>query len=145
MLFCATVSLCANIDNSAYFRRQKIFSFFVTIYIYIYIYIVRLPRWPCGKESSCQCRRPRRWWFDPWIRKVAWRRNDNLLHYSSLENPTDWESGRLQSMGHKELDMTKHTHTHRHTYKYSKVFGIKTLNYSQGMQATQLNSALRLA
>ena len=24
-----------------------------------------------GKASTCQCRRP---WFDPWIRKIPWRR-----------------------------------------------------------------------
>ena len=24
-----------------------------------------------SKESSCQCRRPR---FDPWVRKIPWRR-----------------------------------------------------------------------
>ena len=28
-----------------------------------------------GKESSCQCRRPRRCWFDPWVGKIPWRRN----------------------------------------------------------------------
>ena len=30
-----------------------------------------LPRWLSGKESACQCRRPR---FDPWVRKIPWRR-----------------------------------------------------------------------
>ena len=30
-----------------------------------------LSRWPSGKESSCQCRRYR---FNPWVRKVPWRR-----------------------------------------------------------------------
>ena len=33
-----------------------------------------------------QCRRPG---FDPWIMKIFWRRNGNLLSYSSLENPMD--------------------------------------------------------
>ena len=28
-------------------------------------------RWCSGKESSCQCRRPR---FDLWVRKIPWRR-----------------------------------------------------------------------
>ena len=35
---------------------------------------MRLPRWLSGKESTCQCRRPRRWGFDPWVRKIPWRR-----------------------------------------------------------------------
>ena len=30
-----------------------------------------LPRWLSGKESTCQCRRCR---FNPWVRKIPWRR-----------------------------------------------------------------------
>ena len=30
-----------------------------------------LPRWPSGKEPSCQCRRLG---FNPWVRKIPWRR-----------------------------------------------------------------------
>ena len=30
-----------------------------------------LPQWLRGKESSCQCRRPR---FDSWSKKIPWRR-----------------------------------------------------------------------
>ena len=29
------------------------------------------PGWFSGKESACQCRRQR---FDPWVRKISWRR-----------------------------------------------------------------------
>ena len=35
---------------------------------------IRLPRWLSGKESACQCRKHRRYGFDPWVRKVPWRR-----------------------------------------------------------------------
>ena len=31
-------------------------------------------RWLSGKESACQCRRHRRHGFDPWVRKISWRR-----------------------------------------------------------------------
>ena len=27
-----------------------------------------------GKESACQCRRHKRQRFDPWVRKIPWRR-----------------------------------------------------------------------
>ena len=27
------------------------------------------PRWPSGKETTCQCRRHKRCRFDPWVRK----------------------------------------------------------------------------
>ena len=30
-----------------------------------------LPRWLSSKESTCQCRR---WRFDPWVRKIPWKR-----------------------------------------------------------------------
>ena len=36
------------------------------------VYTHRLnPRWFSGKESTCQCRRHG---FDPWVRKIPWRR-----------------------------------------------------------------------
>ena len=35
---------------------------------------VCLSRWLNGKESVCQCRRHRRCRFDPWVRKIPWRR-----------------------------------------------------------------------
>ena len=33
-----------------------------------------LPRWCSGKESASQCRRRRRHGFNPWVRKIPWRR-----------------------------------------------------------------------
>ena len=33
-----------------------------------------LPRWLSGKESACQCRSHRRCGFNPWVRKIPWRR-----------------------------------------------------------------------
>ena len=45
--------------------------------------------------------------------------NGNPLQCSCLGNSKDRGAGRLQSMGHKDLDMTEraraHTHTHTHT------------------------------
>ena len=32
------------------------------------------PDGPSGKEPTCQCRRHKRWGFDPWVRKIPWRR-----------------------------------------------------------------------
>ena len=31
-----------------------------------------LPRWLRGKEFACQCRRPKRLGFDPWVWKIPW-------------------------------------------------------------------------
>ena len=41
---------------------------------YQYIYNMGLPWWLRGKETACQCKRCKRWGFDPWVRKIPWRR-----------------------------------------------------------------------
>ena len=33
-----------------------------------------LPKWLSDQESACQCRRRKRLGFDPWARKILWRR-----------------------------------------------------------------------
>ena len=42
-----------------------------------------------GKEPSCQCRRYKRHGFDPWVRKIPWRRAWQPLQYFCLENSMD--------------------------------------------------------
>ena len=32
------------------------------------------PRWASDKEPACQCRRHKRHGFEPWVRKISWRR-----------------------------------------------------------------------
>ena len=71
-----------------------------------------LPIWLSGKESTCQCRRSRRRGFDPWVRKIPWKRSRQPTPVFLL-----WKSHGQRSLasyspwGHKELDMTEHTHT----------------------------------
>ena len=50
--------------------RLSDFTFSLSFFLQIYL-LIELPRWLCGKESACQCRRPR---FNPWVRKNLWRR-----------------------------------------------------------------------
>ena len=38
------------------------------------VYDPKLPKWHSGKEPACQCRRCRRCGFNPWVRKMPWRR-----------------------------------------------------------------------
>ena len=58
-----------------------------------------------GKEPSCQCRRHKRCGFDPWVRKIPWRREwlptpvflpGEFHGQRSLVGYSPW--------GHKELD-----------------------------------------
>ena len=73
-----------------------------------------LPRWLCGKESACQCRRHKRCRFDPWVRKIPWVRKEMTTHSSILawEIPRIEEPGGLQSMG---LQRVGHNRATRHT------------------------------
>ena len=50
----------------------------IYIYLQVYIYmclcvcVYRLPRQHSGKESTCQCKRRKRYRFSPWVRKILW-------------------------------------------------------------------------
>ena len=67
-----------------------------------------------GKEPACQCRRCKRWGFDPLVGKVHWRR----ATYSSILTwriPWTEQSGRLQSIGSQSQTWLKRLsaqHTH---------------------------------
>ena len=68
--------------------------------------LIGLPRWPNGKESTCQDRRWKSHRFHPCVGKISWGGEyGNLLQlqYSCLDSPMDYpgleEPGRLQSMG----------------------------------------------
>ena len=45
-----------------------------------------IPRWLSGKEPACQCRRHG---YDPWVRKIPWRREWPPTQYSCWESPMD--------------------------------------------------------
>ena len=72
-----------------------------------------LPSWHRGKESACRCRRPKKRRFDPRVRKILPRRKwqpspvflpGKFHEQRSLAGYNPW--------GHKESDMTEHTHTY---------------------------------
>ena len=69
-----------------------------------------LPRWHSGKESTCQCRRRKKYMFDPWVGTISWSRKwqptpvllPGKSHgQRSLAGCNPWD--------HKELDMSVHT------------------------------------
>ena len=54
------------------------------------IYIAQgFPGGASGKEPTCHCRRHKKPVSYPWVGKTPWRRHDNPLHYSCLENFMD--------------------------------------------------------
>ena len=65
------------------------------------------------KESTCQCRRHRRCEFDPWVRKILWRRKRQPTPVFLPGKPMDrgpWQA-RVNGV-HKESDRTEHTGPH---------------------------------
>ena len=69
-------ALLINTERQSAFTRQ-IFQCFVRFqqeWLVSSIPLQRPPSWRNGKESACQCRRHRRCRFDPWVRKIQWRR-----------------------------------------------------------------------
>ena len=55
---------------------------------------------PSGEESTCQCQRHKRRGFDPWVRKIPWRRKWHPTPvFLSGKIPQTEEPGGLQSTG----------------------------------------------
>ena len=70
------------------------------VYIDIIIHVLYgLPKWLSGKESACQCRKRRRFGFNPWVGRSSGEGNGNPLQYSCLENPMDRGAGRATVHG----------------------------------------------
>ena len=76
-----------------------------------------------GKESACQCRRCKRFRFDPWVGKMPWNRKWQT-HSRILAWSIPWAErpGRAQSMGsqrvrHDWARVCTHTQTHTQTHK----------------------------
>ena len=74
------------------------------------------PSGASSKEPSCQCRRHKRHVFDPWVRKIPWRRTWPPTKYSCLENLHRQRSlSGYNTQGCKEsgtTEATQHACTH---------------------------------
>ena len=70
-----------------------------------------LPGWLSGKESTCQCRRHG---FNPWVRKIPWRRKwRTLVCLPGKSHEQRSLVGYLHGLS-KELDTTEHTDNWQH-------------------------------
>ena len=71
-----------------------------------------LPRWPSSKESACQRKRCK---FNPWIRKIPWRRKWQSTPVFLLGKCHGQRSlARYSPWGHTESDTTEQLSTHTH-------------------------------
>ena len=71
--------------------------------ICFYVWVRNIPWWLSGIESACQRRSHRRHRFDPWIRKIPWRKAwQPTPVFLPGESPWTEGPGGLQSLGYKE-------------------------------------------
>ena len=80
-----------------------------------------------GKEPTCQCRRHKRCGFNPWIRKIPWRR---AWHSSILAWGIPWteEPGGLQSIG---LQRVRHIWRNSCTLVDENRYALKSSTWSR--------------
>ena len=66
-----------------------------------------------GKEPTCQCRRRKRHRFDPWVRKIPWRRAWHLTTvFLPGESHGQGSLAACSPRGCKKLDTTERLSTH---------------------------------
>ena len=76
-------------------------------------FLLGFPGGTSGKESTCQCRRHKGCGFNPWVRKIPWRRAwQPTLVFLPGESPWTEEPGGLQSMGSQSQTRPKQLSTH---------------------------------
>ena len=87
-----------------------------------------LPGGASGKEPTCQCRRCKRCRFDPWVRKIPWRRKwqptpvflSGKSHgQRSLVGRGLWDWKESDATEYTAHSACVHTHTRNHSPKPS--------------------------
>ena len=92
--------LCSQLTHMSIIALTTLCHYCFVFFLMLLEYsCLRLPRWLSGKESSCQCRRSKRHGFNPWVRKIPWRRAWQPIFLPQWRIPWTEEPGRLQSMG----------------------------------------------
>ena len=74
----------------------------------------------CSKKSTFQWRRSRRQGFDPWIKKIPWRRKWQPTTVFLLGNPIDkgaWQAT-VHGVGKSWTWLSDWTHTHTYIWKH---------------------------
>ena len=75
-------------------------------------FVLLLIRWHSGEESSCQCRRYERCRFNPWVRKIPWRRKQKPTPVFLPVKPHGQRSlAGYSPWGHKKSNTTERLST----------------------------------
>ena len=106
--------------RSFFSRQWEVSKIFKARYV-----LIGVPRWCSGKESTCECRRHKRLWFDPWAGKIPWRREwqptpvilpGESHEQRSLVGYSPWSHRESDTTEHAFVHARFHTHTHTHTH-----------------------------
>ena len=93
--------MVAVVETAVSFRKSHILG------------IMGLPSWLSGKESACQCRRHKRYSFNPWVGKIPWRRKWHPTPVFLSGKPHGQRSlVGYSPWGLKNSDTTLHTYAH---------------------------------
>ena len=69
-----------------------------------------------SQVAQCQCRRCKNCRFNPWVRKISWRRKWQPIPVPLPGEANGWRSlAGYHPRGRKESDTTERTDTHTHT------------------------------
>ena len=69
-----------------------------------------------GKEPACQCRRHKRLRFNPWVRKITWRRAwqpTPIFLRGESHGRGAWQAT-VHRVSKNQTGLSTHTHTHTH-------------------------------
>ena len=84
------------------------------------------PGGPTGKESACQCKRLRRLGFDPWVRKIPWRRKwQPTPVFLPGESHGQRSLEGYSPLGPEESDMTERLSLHTYTTEEILILSLK--------------------
>ena len=95
---------------------------------------IGLPWWFRGQSLCLQCRRPG---FDPWVKKIPWRRNWQPTSVFLPGESHGWRSlVGYNPRGRKESDMIERLHFH------FTLLSISNLTSKSGLQISQVHDQL---
>ena len=98
--------------SSFYLRLNTISLYIHATFLYssiywwafLLFYFYPVTRWHSGKESTCQCRRCKRYRFDSWVGNIPWRRKwQPISSILAWEIPWTKEPGGLQTRGSQRV------------------------------------------
>ena len=115
--------------KSPVIQKDKCTQMFVAI-LFTTVKIWKEPKCPSRDKrikKMCVCIYIYTHEFDPWIRKISWRRRKPTLEFLLEKSHLQRSLSGYSPKGHKESDMNEwlnmhactHTHTHTHTHTYN--------------------------